>query len=166
MMRVTRSAISRWLRVLLHIEDTPQRTAAAFALGVFFGFSPWLGLHTILGVICAFAFSLNRVAVLLGVYANLPWIIGPYYVLATAVGALLVGQAGTDLSELMRLFEHSPLRAEFWHEVSALKALFWPYVIGSTLGSLVLSAVSYPASLRFVQAQHRRRHVAAEPLDG
>ena len=35
-----------WLEQLLHTHDTPQRTAAAFALGVFFGFSPLLGLHT------------------------------------------------------------------------------------------------------------------------
>ena len=47
----------------------------AYAVGVFFGFSPFLGLHTILGLVVAFAFNLNRVAVLLGVYSNLPWIL-------------------------------------------------------------------------------------------
>ena len=41
--------IRRWLDQLLHTHDTPQRTAAAYALGVFFGFSPLLGLHTVLG---------------------------------------------------------------------------------------------------------------------
>jgi uncharacterized protein (DUF2062 family) len=45
--------IRRWLDQLLHTHDTPQRTAAAYALGVFFGFSPLLGLHTVLGVIVA-----------------------------------------------------------------------------------------------------------------
>ena len=30
----------RWLDRLLHLHDTPRRTAAAFALGVFFSFSP------------------------------------------------------------------------------------------------------------------------------
>jgi uncharacterized protein (DUF2062 family) len=70
----------KWLDTLLHIADTPERTAAAFALGVFFGFSPFLGLHTLLGILFAFLLNLNRVAVLLGVYSNLPWIIAPYYV--------------------------------------------------------------------------------------
>ena len=166
MIRVTRSVVTRWLRMLLHIDDTPQRTAAAFALGVFFGFSPWLGVHTVLALACAFALSLNRVAVLLGVYANLPWIIGPYYVLATAVGAMLIGQAGADLSEVARLFAHSPLRAEFWHGLSALKVLLWPYVLGSTLGSIVLAAVAYPSALSFVETQRRRPDVAARSLDG
>ena len=45
MIHLTRSLIRRWLSALLHIKDTPERTAAAFALGVFFGFSPFLGLH-------------------------------------------------------------------------------------------------------------------------
>ena len=56
----------RWLEALLHIDDSPERTAAAFALGVFFGFSPFLGFHTILGIVFAFLLNLNRVAVLLG----------------------------------------------------------------------------------------------------
>src|SRR5216117_1060007 len=90
MIRLTRALIQRWLSTLLHIADTPERTAAAFALGVFFGFSPFLGLHTILGIVFAFLFNLNRVAVLLGVYSNLPWIIGPYYAFVTMmVGAPL-----------------------------------------------------------------------------
>ena len=62
MIHLTRKAVRRWLDVLLHIEDTPERTAAAFALGVFFGFSPFLGFHTILAIIFAFFLNLNRVA--------------------------------------------------------------------------------------------------------
>jgi hypothetical protein len=82
--------IRRWLGHLLHTHDTPQRTAAAYALGVFFGFSPFLGLHTILALVLAFALNLNRVAVLLGVYSNLPWILPAYYTLATVAGAALL----------------------------------------------------------------------------
>src|SRR3954465_6811547 len=79
-----------WLEQLLHTRDTPQRTAAAYALGVFLGFSPFLGLHTLLGLVFAFTLSLNRVAVLLGIYSNLPWILPAYYTLATALGAAIL----------------------------------------------------------------------------
>src|SRR3954466_1041623 len=82
--------LRRWLEELLHTHDTPQRTAAAYALGVFFGFSPLLGLHTILGLVFAFALNLNRVAVLLGIYSNLPWILPAYYTLATMAGAAIL----------------------------------------------------------------------------
>ena len=77
MIHLTKKLIRRWLGTLLHVADTPERTAAAFALGVFFGFSPFLGLHTIMALALAFALNLNRVATLLGVYSNLPWIIAP-----------------------------------------------------------------------------------------
>src|SRR5690349_24979271 len=77
----------QWLDQMLHTHDTPERTAAAFALGVFFGFSPFLGLHTVLGLIFAFALNLNRVAILLGIYSNLPWILPAYYTLATMLVA-------------------------------------------------------------------------------
>src|SRR5688572_30513524 len=82
--------VRRRLEQLLHTHDTPERTAAAYALGVFFGFSPVLGLHTVLALGFAFGLNLNRVAVLLGVYSNLPWIILPYYTLATWLGAAIL----------------------------------------------------------------------------
>src|SRR6187549_2112754 len=84
------SETRRWFDQLLHTHDTPTRTALAYAVGVFFGFSPFLGLHTVLGLVVAFAFSLNRVAVLLGVYSNLPWILPAYYSLATLLGATIL----------------------------------------------------------------------------
>src|SRR5881296_256980 len=92
MIHLTRALVRRWLDALLHIADTPERTAAAFAMGVFFGFSPMLGLHTLLAILVAFLFNLNRVAALIGVYSNLPWFLAPYYAIATMVGAELTGR--------------------------------------------------------------------------
>src|SRR3954462_14084551 len=89
MIHLRRSLIRRWLDTLLHIQDTPERTAAAFALGVFFGFSPFLGLHTLLGIAFAFLLNVNRVAVLIGIYSNLPWIIAPYFGFAPMAGAII-----------------------------------------------------------------------------
>ena len=43
-----------------------------------------------LGLVVAFAFNLNRVAVLLGIYSNLPWILPAYYTLATMLGAAIL----------------------------------------------------------------------------
>ena len=36
----------------------------------------------------AFLLDMNRVAVLLGVYSNLPWFLAPYYAIATMVGPI------------------------------------------------------------------------------
>ncbi|HKB12267.1 MAG TPA: DUF2062 domain-containing protein [Vicinamibacterales bacterium] len=158
MIHLTRALIRRWLDALLHIDDTPERTAAAFALGVFFGFSPLLGLHTILGIVAAFVLNLNRVAVLLGVYSNLPWIIAPYYAFATMAGAQITGHTLPPglRSQLGALFELTIFGSEFWHRlITILKPLLWPYTVGSTFGALVLAALAYPLALAFVTSRRR-----------
>ena len=132
----------RWLDALLHIDDTPQRTAAAYALGVFFGFSPFLGLHTALAVAFAFALNLNRVAVLLGVYSNLPWIIVAYYAGATMFGAVLTSvRLPHDFRErLTALFELSVFHSTFWEQLAVLlRPLLLPYTVGSLIGATVLA---------------------------
>jgi uncharacterized protein len=154
--------VRRWLDTLLHIEDTPERTAAAFALGIFFGFSPMLGLHTLLGIVFAFLLNLNRVAVLLGVYANLPWVIAPYYAFATMAGAVITRTRVPEgfQAQLGALFELSALDGEFWHRlITILKPLLWPYTVGSTFGALALAGIAYPLALAFVTSRRRIREI-------
>ena len=158
MIHLTKALIRRWLDALLHIDDTPERTAGAFALGVFFGFSPFLGLHTVLGIVAAFLLNLNRVAVLLGVYSNLPWIIAPYYAFATMAGARITGHKLPPglRSQLGALFELTVFGTEFWDRlITIVKPLLWPYTVGSTFGALVLAALAYPLALAFVTSRRR-----------
>jgi uncharacterized protein len=162
MIRVTRAIVRRWMDALLHIQDTPERTAAAFALGVFFGFSPLLGLHTVLGIGFAFLFNLNRVAVLLGVYSNLPWIIAPYYAFATMAGAMITHTRVPEgfRTQLVALFELSALDGEFWDRlITLLKPLLWPYAVGSTVGAAALALIAYPLALAFVTSRRRIREI-------
>lgn len=164
MIQLTRGLVRRWLDTLLHIEDTPQRTAAAFALGVFFGFSPFLGLHTILGILFAFLLNLNRVAVLLGVYSNLPWIIAPYYVLATTAGTMITGDRvppGFD-QRIGSLFALSVFTGQFWRElIVIIRPLLWPYAAGSFIGAVILALIAYPIALAFVTSRRRLHDIMA-----
>lgn len=158
MIHLTKALIRRWLDALLHIDDTPERTAAAFALGVFFGFSPLLGLHTLLGIVFAFLLNLNRVAVLLGVYSNLPWAMAPYYAFVTLAGARITGHRAPPGFKLQigALFERSLFHAEFWSRlITILKPLLWPYIVGSTLGAVILASAAYLLALAFVTSRRR-----------
>jgi uncharacterized protein (DUF2062 family) len=154
-----------WLEQLLHTRDTPQRTAAAYALGVFFGFSPLLGLHTILGLVFAFTLNLNRVAVLLGVYSNLPWILVPYYTLTTWLGATILR---TELPPgvLDRLREGLENRswAEFRTAVAALKPVVWAFSLGSLIGAVLLALVAYRVSFVMIST-HRQRLQRSQHID-
>ena len=148
-----------WLEQLLHTHDTPQRTAAAYALGVFFGFSPFLGLHTILGLIFAFALSLNRVAVLLGVYSNLPWILVPYYTLATWLGATILR---TELPPGVVEGLRAGLENRSWTELRtamvALKPVLWAYTLGSAIGAVLLALIAYRVSFVMISTHRKRLH--------
>jgi uncharacterized protein (DUF2062 family) len=151
--------LRRWLEQLLHTHDTPHRTAGAFALGVFFGFSPFLGLHTLLGLAFAFALRLNRVAVLLGVYSNLPWILPPYYSMATLGGAALLGvEVPPGVIGQLTGAVADRSWGDFRQHAQTLAPLAWAYVTGSTLGALLLALVAYRVSLTMILAH--RRHVA------
>jgi uncharacterized protein (DUF2062 family) len=146
-----------WLDQMLHTRDTPERTAAAFALGVFFGFSPLLGLHTVLGLVFAFALNLNRVAVLLGIYSNLPWILPAYYSAATALGAaiLRVPIKPRLLTELTGALANGSW-TDFRRLAHALTPLAWAYALGSTIGAIIVSLIAYRVALTMIVA-HRRR---------
>jgi uncharacterized protein (DUF2062 family) len=158
MIAITRALVRKWMEALLHIHDTPERTAAAFAVGVFFGFSPFLGLHTVLALGVAFLFDLNRVAVLVGVYSNLPWIIAAWYALATAAGAWLLGtRLPPGFGEnVARLFSLSLFHAEFWRQMASdMRPLFWPYFVGSLLGACLLCVPAYWLTRAFLVASRK-----------
>ena len=161
MIQFTREWARKLLNQLLHVDDTPERTAAAFALGVFFGFSPFLGLHTILGMAFAFLLNLNRVAVLLGVYSNIPLTLAPYYATVTWLGSQITGEhlpGGPERfkTALRALFDLSMFDGAFWHRLMLLlEPLAVPYMLGSTIGALLMSAAAYFVALAFITSRRR-----------
>jgi len=160
---MTRGLLQKLTHALLHTGDSPERTAAAFSVGVLMGFSPFLTLHTVLALVIAFTFRLNRLAVLAGTYSNLPWFMGPYYAVATAVGALLVG---VDVPADLGVRVDAVMALPSWRaQIEGLYALFTPflhaYIVGSSLGCTLLAALAYWPALRFVE--RRRRHHPVSP---
>jgi uncharacterized protein len=162
MIHLTRALVRRWLESLLHIHDSPRRTAFAYAVGVFFGFSPPIGLHTVLALLVAFLFNLNRVAIILGAYTNLPWFAAPYYTLTTVAAAEFLGvRLPPHFAHQFRsLFELSLLSHDFWAGLAKLlEPLLWPYTLGSLVGALVLGALAYVVALPTIIAGRRHIHL-------
>ena len=156
--------VRAWLEELLHTHDTPQRTAAAYALGVFLGFSPLLGLHTILGLILAFGLRLNRVAVLLGVYSNLPWILVPYYTLATWLGATLLRAVPPPglVEDFIKALQNRSW-SEFRLAFQALEPVFWAFTLGSTIGAALLSLIAYRVAFVMITTHRKGVHRSQNP---
>ena len=162
MIHVTRSLVRKWMESLLHSHDSPRRTAAAYAVGVFFGFSPFLGLHTVLALLVAFLFNLNRVAVVLGVYSNLPWFLAPYYTITTVAAAEVLGvRMPPQFAHHFRALLDLPfVGREFWTGLATLLSpLVWPYTLGSLVGSVALAAAAFILARPFIEAGRRHLHL-------
>lgn len=160
----SRAGIERRLESLLHTHDTPRRTAFALALGVAVGFSPFIGLHLPMGILLAFAFNLNRVAVIGGVCSNLPWIMAFYYAGATALGTWILG---APIPERLMGSLHEAWKVQQWEaRIDALaiilQPLLWPFILGSLIGCLVLALAAYYLSLPILMAVRRRREHARQ----
>ncbi len=78
-------------RAIFQIKESPHRIALAFAIGVFMGISPLLGLHYIGGVLLAMLFRLNKLVAIIGVSVNNPWTIVPISTFCVWVGAKILG---------------------------------------------------------------------------
>ncbi len=156
------SRLLNLIRRLLRVDDTPERTALAFSVGVFLGFSPFLGFHTLGGIGIAFLFKLNRVAVLLGVWSNAPWWFVPYYILATWIGTKAIGFR-IDPGTISRIFqsgwEHGFLTPVFWNQLASQWGLLLSFLIGSLIFSLFLGVIAYPLSLMWIRFYRSKRQV-------
>lgn len=147
-MSTTTRSFRALLRQVLHLKESPERTALAFAIGVFIAFSPLYGLHMVLVVLCTWLFGLNFLALLAGAFVNNPWTVVPILGVTYWTGALLLGRTETPSFN--------------WHDVSfaAVYQQILPYAIPFALGGLVLSTVTalvaYPAAYWFVSKYRLR----------
>jgi uncharacterized protein (DUF2062 family) len=153
-----------WGERLLHLHDTPRRTAAAFAIGVFFSFSPFIGLQILLSFAIAFLWRLNRLAVFVGLNANLPWLLAPWYAGTTIAAAYALDMTlPADFRvQLEGLFSLNPLTREFWaHLATLVEPFLVPFLVGPTTGAAVIGLVTYPAAHALLR--RRARLHAARP---
>ena len=154
-----RPELPGWLVRLAGLSDTPRRTAAAFALGVFLSFSPFFGFQIAIGFGTAMALRLNRMAVLIGLCTNLPWLMVPWYAMTTAAGAAVLGvPMAPDLAPGLReIFKASVYSREFW---SGLGDLLWPFlwsfILGTTVSAALLGVVTYIVTARLISRAHAR----------
>ncbi|MEO8341972.1 MAG: DUF2062 domain-containing protein, partial [Nitrospirota bacterium] len=137
------------LKQVLHLRESPQRTAMAFAIGVFIGFSPAYGLHTVMVFFFAWALRLNLLALMAGAFLNNPWTVVPILGATYWVGALLLGQSDNPSFN--------------WQDVSfsGIYEQVMPYAVPFFLGGFVLSllgaALAYPLAYYFV-SKYRQSH--------
>ena len=149
------SKIKTAFKRLLILNETPERISLAFSLGVLLAFSPLIGLHTILALLVAFIFGLNRFAILLGVFVNNPYTLIPIYAAGTWLGRLFVGSSSRF--SLPHLNLHALTNGVFWMQLAGQWQSIKPLVLGSSILSIIAAITSYVFCLRIIR-QVRIRH--------
>jgi len=154
-----RAQVRRAFQSFLHLDDTPQRIAAAFGVGVYLAFHPLFGLHTLMALGIAYAFRLSRAAVLVGICVNNPWTIAPIYFTGTTLGCWVLG---VPLDSLHALKWELGSGAFYGALLVTLRPYLWPYVVGNTILGVVCGSTAY-LGMRWVLERRGRRAAAPRP---
>lgn len=145
---VTLGRFRSHLKQILHLQESPHRTALAFALGVFIAFSPTYGLHTLSVIFCTWAFRLNFLALMAGSLINNPWTVVPILGATFWTGFRVLGVPRTAP------VSWDDLGLESLYEQVVPYAL--PFVIGGFALSLFGAALCYPAAYVFISRYRTR----------
>jgi uncharacterized protein (DUF2062 family) len=141
---------------LLQIDDPPRRIALGLSVGVFIGCTPLWGLQTLLSIVVAALFRLNRLATVTGAWLNLPWFAPFVYGAALKVGnAVVPDPEGVRAAWLDYLLEHPGSVA--WHDVLALlEELSIVFVVGTLIVGSVAAGATYLVALAVISARRSR----------
>jgi uncharacterized protein (DUF2062 family) len=86
------------LKAILSLDNHPGHIAAGFAVGVFISFSPFYGFHTLLAIIAAFVFRLNKLTCITGSWVNTPLTVPIVVGASYKLGTFLLGEPAVELS--------------------------------------------------------------------
>ncbi len=122
---------------IFQMNDSPNKLALAFALGVFIAFSPTIGLHTVSCLLFAWMFRLSKAVVLFtATLVNNPWTIVPLFGFCLWFGMVITGSE-IAIPEIA------------WNELTVnsayliLKPYLWPFIAGTVVLGVVASIISY-----------------------
>lgn len=156
--------LSRRLKVLLADllgrEEPPERVAAAIAMGIGVGFSPFIGFHFLIALGLAFLLRLNRVDAIIGQFAGNPWTLPPVFAAGYAVGRVILGYDRTEVPDLPwdRL-----LHRDFWQAFTgeALRPRLMSFLVGTLVIAVLIALAAYFVVREALRVYHRRHpHVA------
>jgi uncharacterized protein (DUF2062 family) len=147
------------------VKESPHRIGLAFAMGVFMGISPLLGLHYIGALFLAWLFKLNKLVAMVGVSVNNPWTIVPISTFCVWVGAKLVGikvldqVSWSDVSLMKIIGKFSSIESFIGMVKSS-----WPLLVSFFVGSFLVGAITAVASYFIIQMlmeRYKKDHDAA-----
>src|SRR2546425_12807114 len=129
----------------------------ALAVGVFISCSPFWGLQTILSIVVASIFRLNRAATITGTWINLPWFAPFVYGAALKIGGLLVPDPAGMRDAWGTFLVEQPGRMSWGDAVALFRELSFSLLIGTTVVGAAAGLATYVVAFSVISARRARR---------
>jgi uncharacterized protein (DUF2062 family) len=140
---------------LEQIRDAPQAVAGGVAIGMFWGFTPLLGLKTLLSIFVAWAFRCSKIAAVITV--SLHDILTPIWPVILRweydLGFWILSHPHHFPGRLSMQAAH----LNYWLHLKRLEIL-WPMFVGSLLFAVPFALISYWIVEQLLERYKRRRH--------
>jgi len=122
-----RAGLYVWHR-LARLPGTPHSIAAGFACGVAISFTPFLGLHILLGCALAYLVRGNMLATVIGTVAGNPWTFPLFFTLTGTIGAALLG---TDMVAEIPVWDWDAIFMSPTDYFAGFLPVVFPLVVGA-----------------------------------
>lgn len=152
--RIVRFFKALYLKIV-RVNDSPQKVAAGFGVGVFLGVMP--GMGPIAALACALLFRLNKASALLGSILTNTWISIPVFFVSVQIGSVMTGSSFAEIDR-----QWAALAGHFtWSELlhASLYKIAIPVLIGYAVVSTLLALAAYAFAL-IVLLIKKRAHAA------
>lgn len=116
---------------------TPDEIAIGIALGIFIGFVPLIGIHTVIAIGLSYFLRLNTLLVLLGTQISNPLSFPFQIFLSAEIGSLILNGKFLDI--------------QFSKDISYLNHYILPIIVGSLVLGIMVSLLSYVFLRSFLQ---------------
>ncbi len=137
---------------IVRLPGSAGAIAAGFAAGGAVSMTPFIGLHTLMGLGVAWVVRGNYVAAAIGTLIGNPWTFPFIWILTYRIGALMIGLE-TDVV-LADIISPSHLVA---NPLKALSPVLLPMTLGSLPVAILVYFVIYWPTCRFIEGHKRRR---------
>lgn len=110
------STLKRFYVRLIKIRGHPREIALGFALGIFIGLTPTMGVQTVIAIFIASIFKWNKISSAVGVWITNPVTAPVIYSVTYLIGARMmgirtvgnIGEKFTDIDYLIKLLQKAP----------------------------------------------------------
>ncbi|MCF7804280.1 MAG: DUF2062 domain-containing protein [Candidatus Marinimicrobia bacterium] len=138
--------VKKYLKTLVTIHSSPRAIALGASLGIYVGFTPFVGFQTLLGITLATIFGCNRLAAAIGVNLHTPilWLWPGVFALEYRIGQWMLGGHSFPPFDMASLG---------WTSIFEVGL---PILLGSAVIGIPAAIISYPILRKGVIKYHKR----------